>query len=139
MLAARRFTAMRTCTTAMTPNASAAADRNTNRLTIMVEPSPVNWVSRSNTAFMSDPEVAHLVHDDIARQHPAGGQPEAHLGEALIPDAGIEVRRHHVEQEEDRDRQAGQEQRRELAFRGERLDLAPHLEALADHARQVLE
>src|SRR5690348_7238060 len=116
MLAARRFTAMRTCTTAMTPNASAAADRNTNRLTIVVEPSPVIWVSRSNTASMSDPEVAHFVHDDVAAQHPGGGEPEAPFGQALIPDAGVEIRRHEIEQEEDHHRQAGEEQRRELAF-----------------------
>src|SRR5262245_53250404 len=119
MLAAPRFTAMRTCTTAMTPNASAAADRNTNRLTIMVEPSPVNWASRSNTASMSDPDAAHLVPDDVAGQHPAGGEPEPPFGQALVPDAGVEVRRHDVEQEEDHHRQAGEEQRRELAFRGE--------------------
>src|SRR5213075_337329 len=98
----------------MTPNASAAADRNTNALTIMVEPSPPNPLNNSNTASMSDPEVAHLVHDHIAEDHPGGGEREPHLGEALVPDDGVEVGRHDVEQDDDRHRQAGQEQRREF-------------------------
>src|SRR5215212_1658614 len=104
--AARRFTARRTCTSAITPNASAAADRNTNALTTRAEPSPpAVRLIRSNTASMSDPEVAHLVHDDIAEDHPHAGNAQPKLGEILIEDAGVEVRRDELEQEEDHDRQ----------------------------------
>src|SRR3954454_7260941 len=99
MPAARRFTATRTWMTAIIPNASAAADRNTNRLTTSVLSPPVMSFSNSNTASMSDPEIAHLVHDDVAEDHPRGGQREAHFGEALIPDAGVEVGGDHVEQQ----------------------------------------
>src|SRR4029077_8631840 len=83
--AARRFTARRTCSTAIMPNASAAADRNTNALTIMLEPSPAKPVMYSNTASMSDPDVAQCVHDDIAQDHPGPSQREAELGKALSP------------------------------------------------------
>src|SRR3954468_24405950 len=139
MPAARRFTATRTCTIAMTPKASAAADRNTNALTTSVLSPPAISLRNSKTASMSDPEIAHLEHEDVAEHHPCAGERESHLGETLIPDAGVEVWRDEIKQEEDDDRQAGEEQRRKLALCGERLDLAPHLEALADHARQVRE
>src|SRR4051812_38614984 len=139
MPAARRFTATRTCTTAMRPNASAAADRNTNALTTSVLSAPAISLRNSKTASMSDPEIAHLEHEDVAEHHPCAGEREAHLGETLIPDAGVEVGRDEIKQKEDHDRQAGEKQRRELALCGERLDLAPHLEALADYARQVRE
>src|SRR4029077_15748718 len=118
---------------------SEAADRNTNALTIMLEPSPAKPLMNSNTASMSDPEVAHFVHDDIAEDHPGPSQREADLGEALIPDDGVEVGRHDIEQKEDRDRKAGQKQRREFSFRRERLDLAPHLEAPGNRAGRVLQ
>src|SRR3954463_10925944 len=139
MPAARRFTATRTCKIAITPNASAAADRNTNALTTSVLSPPAISLSNSKSASMSDPEIAHLEHEDVAEHHPCAGKREAHLGETLIPDAGVEVGRDEIKKEEDDDRQAGEEQRRELALSCERLDLAPHLEALADHARQVRE
>src|ERR1043165_1253393 len=139
MPAARRFTAMRTWLTATAPKANTAADRNTNTLTTMVLSPPAISFRNSNTASMSDPEIAHLEHDHVAQHHPDNGKPQSHLGETLIPDAGLEIGRDKVEQEEDRDRQAGQEEGGEFALGGERLDLAPHLEALADHRREVLQ
>src|SRR5262245_17211245 len=108
MPAARRFTATRTWITAMRPNASAAADRNTNTLTMMVLSPPDRSFRSSNTASMSDPEIAHLVHEDVAQHHPYAGQREAHPGQALIPDARVEVGGGEIEQEEDHDRQAGE-------------------------------
>src|SRR5436305_14122241 len=130
---------MRTWSTAIRPNASAAADRNTNALTTIVEPSPPNPLSNSNTASMSDPEVAHLVHDHVAEDHPDAGDAQPQLGEVLIHDAGVELGRHHLQQEEDHDRQPEEKQCREFSFGGERADFAPHLEALADHTREALE
>src|ERR1044071_4848047 len=122
----------------MNTNASAAADRNTNALTIMVEPSPPNMpLMNSNTASMSDPEVAHLVHDNVAHQHPRYREAEPPFGNVELYDRPIVIGRHHIEQQEHRDRKSGQEYRRELSFGRERLDLAPHLEALADHGRKV--
>src|SRR5215213_6112351 len=117
----------------MTPNASAAADRNTKALTIMVEPPPSIPFMSSYRRSMSDPEVAHFVHRDIAEHHPDARHRQAHLRQILIPHDGVEIRRHDVEQKEDRDRQAGEKQRGEFSLGGKRLDLAPHLEALADH------
>src|SRR6478672_11196160 len=112
---------------AIAPNASAAADRNTNTLTIVVLSLPTISFIHSKTISMSDPEIAHPVHDDVAEDHPRAGQRQAHLGEALIPDDGVEIRRHEIEQDEDRDRQAGEEQRGELALGSKRSNLAPHL------------
>src|ERR1043165_7223890 len=124
---------------AITPKARAPADKNTNALTRNVLSPPEISLRNSNTVSMSDPETAHLVHDDVAEDHPRAGERESHPGEALIPDDGVKIRRHEIEQKEDRDRQAGEKQRGEFALGGERLDLAPHLETLADHRREVLE
>src|SRR5262249_40047575 len=135
----RRFTAKRTFANAMKPKASAAADRNTNALTIRVELSPSAPLMMSNTASMSDPEIAHLVHHDVAGEHPRAGEAEAPFGDVVLDDCAVEIRRHHVDEAEHRDRKARQEQRRELTLGGERADLAPHLEALADHAGEVRE
>src|SRR5689334_22333623 len=124
----------------MKTKASAAADRNTNALTIRVElPPPDRLFMNSKKASMSDPEVAHLVHDDVAGDHPRGGETETPFGQVVLDDRAVEVRRHDVDQAEHRHGQPGQEDRREFAFRRERLDLAPHLEAQTNDRREVRE
>src|ERR1700749_3102357 len=112
MPGARRVNATRPGKPGIMPNASGGADRNTNTLTMIVLSPPDKSFRISNTASMSDPEIAHLEHEDVAGHHPGAGECQAHLGEALIPDAGIEVGRDQIEQEEDHHRQAGGEQSR---------------------------
>src|SRR5262245_4968973 len=117
MPAARRFTATRVLTIAMTPKASAAAERNTKALTTSVLSPPETLIRKSNTASMSDPEVAHLVHHDVAGEHPCAGEAEAPFRDVELDDRAVEVGCHQVDQAEHRDRQAGQEDRREFSFR----------------------
>src|SRR5262249_44091429 len=124
MVAARRLTRPRACTPAMTPNARIATARNTVRPSMATVVSPEK--NRLPSASMSDLEVDHAVHDHVADQHPAGGCGETDLGEVVLPHAAVEVRRDELDDDEDQDRQRRENHRRGAAFRGERLDLAPH-------------
>src|SRR3989441_12101258 len=136
--AARRRTPRRTRTVAMVPKATMADARKTSRLRIRLSPNTSS--RRSKTASMrSDPEIHHAVHHEIADRHPQTRKPEPDLGDPLVPDAAVEIRRDHAEQKENGDRQPGQEKGGELPFGGERLDFSPHLEALADGRGQVLQ
>ena len=67
------------------------------------------------------------------------GRDQRLLGERDVPDAGVEIRRHELDDQEHHDRQRRQDQRGGAAFRRQRADLAPHLEALPDHAGEVIE
>ena len=67
------------------------------------------------------------------------GRDQRLLGERDVPDAGVEIRRHELDDQEHHDRQRRQDQRGGAAFRRQRADLAPHLEALADHAGQIFQ
>src|SRR5580700_10872798 len=138
--AARRFTEPRTWMAAITPNVSVAAARNTSRLSITVGLSADISGSRSRMARTAlDPEIDHAIHHEIAHQHPAGRHPEADPGDVVLPDAAVELRRHVTDHEENGDRQPGQEQRGKLSFRRQRLDLAAHLEPVADDSREVFQ
>src|SRR5215831_3600396 len=120
----------------MTPKVGTAVAWNTISANMMVELSPNTSKSRS---AISDPEIDHLEHDEIADAHPGAGDRERGLGDVLVPDAGVEIGRHHLDDEKHGDRQRGQDQRGGAAFRRQRTDLAPHLEALTNDAGEVLQ
>src|SRR5262245_9644386 len=103
MVAARRLTRLRACTPAMAPKARIATARNTVTPSMVAVASPEK--NRLPSASMSDLEVDHPVHDEVAHQHPGGGHGEADLGEVVLPDAAIEVRRDELDENEDQDRQ----------------------------------
>src|SRR5438552_17907942 len=74
--AARRLTAPRECTSAITPHAVAAVAINTISASTLSDPSPNrsnNMPQRATIAQIlgSDPEVHHAVHDEVATRHPA--------------------------------------------------------------------
>src|SRR5581483_5880081 len=91
----------------MTPNVSTVVARNTSSASIMLELSPNTSSSRSVIAGMagSDPEIHHAKHDQIADSHPAAGEHQGLLGDVLMPDAGVEIGRDKLDDEEHRDRQ----------------------------------
>src|SRR5499426_4771835 len=135
--AARRFTSLRTRTVAMTPKATMAVAANTSTLTISVGSSKG---MRSKIASMaSDLEADHAVHDVVSRQHPGAGGAQRVLGERDVPYAGVEVGGDSPQDDEQHDRHRRQQDGGETALRGQRLHLAPHLEAQPDHGGQVLQ
>src|SRR5437763_15130341 len=138
MPAARRRTPRCTRIVAITQKAIVAVPKNTSRLSIRLSSNTPS--RRSKIApMLSDPEIHHAVHHEIADAHPQAGKPESDFGDLMVPYAAVKIRGDQAEQEEDGDRQAGQEKRGEFPFRGERLDFSPHLEALADGGGQVLQ
>src|SRR3569623_1926119 len=139
MRAVRRFIDPRTRASAISAKASVPDARKTSSMISMLFESLNDPAKLANIWLMSDPEIHHEVHDEIADAHPATGKPEADLGHALLPDAAVEIRLEEEHDEEHADRQRRQDQRRRAAFGGERFDLAAHLEALANDLGQVLE
>src|SRR6202023_3274675 len=137
MPAVRRLTAPRTRTAAITPKLRMAVARNTSTAIIRVEPLANNASKKPES--MSDPEIDQPVHDEIADHHPGAGDRQRLLGDGLVPDAGVELRRHDLDHGEDADRQRGQDQGGGARLGGEGADLAAHLEALANDGRQVLQ
>src|SRR5271170_3426568 len=140
--AARRRTASRARTPIITANASVPVARKTSAVSMVEALSP----NRPNVADASmvdvlclDLEVDHLEHDEIAEQHPAGGRAEQYFGQLLVPNGGVEFRRDELDDQKHADRQRRQDHGRGAALGGERVDLAPHLEALANDARKALE
>src|SRR5579872_1333266 len=105
MPAARRLTAPRTRTAAITPKAVIAVARNTSRASIMAEESAKTPPNTSKTDPIarilgsgpgSDLEIDQTVHDEISDHHPAAGHRQSLLGHRLVPDAGVEIRRHEL-------------------------------------------
>src|ERR1700722_6854372 len=145
MPAARRLTAPRTRTAAITPKVKIAVARNTSTASISAEPSANTPATISEAESMarilkrSDLEVDQPVHDEVADHHPAAGERQRLLGDVLGPDARVEFRRHDLNHREDGDRQRREDQRGSARFRGQRANLAAHLESLANDGRQVLE
>ena len=48
----------------------------------------------------SDLEVDHFEHRQIADQHPAGAADQEKLGQMLVPDRGVEIRRRYLHHDE---------------------------------------
>src|SRR5262249_20149475 len=127
MPAARRLTAPRTRTIAMMMKATVAAGMKTSAITasLALMPSSASMSSSvSSIGAYSDLEVHQFVHREIADQHPGDGDAEDDLGDVVLPDAAVEVGRHHLDDAEHQDRQRRQDQRRGAAFGGERAHLA---------------
>ncbi len=82
MPAVRRFTATRTWITAMMPNASAPAERNTNTLTMVAELSPPDiCVMRSNRGVTDQILKLHILY---IRTLPISIQPAAQPRPILV-------------------------------------------------------
>src|SRR5882724_10815229 len=97
MPAVRRLTAPRTRTAAITPKVKIAVARNTSTASIRAEPSANTPPRISEIASIAlDPEVDQPVHDEVAHPHPAAGDRKRLLGDVLVPDARIELRRHEL-------------------------------------------
>src|SRR3972149_8683890 len=137
MRAVRFLTAPRTRTNAITANAVVPVARNTSNAISMLASSRNILPNVSNRMSIAlNLEIDHAEHDEVADAHPAGRQHQAELGQALIPDAGVEIRHQEIDHQEHADRQRRQNQRRGAAFGGPRTDLAAHLEALGDPDRE---
>ena len=139
MPAARRLTEPRTRTTAMTPNASVAGGQEHQHASISGELLPIVRAAcrAASIGQILKLTMRYMMKLPISIQPPA--QPRHHLGQVLVPDAGVEVRRDDLDDQEHRDRQRRQDHRRGAAFGRQRADLAPHLEALADDGGQVFQ
>src|SRR3972149_8832685 len=135
MPAARRLTAPRACTAAITPKARIATAPKTNSA-IRRRASPKRSALTSSRKSMSNLEVDHAVHDEVADHHPGDRAGEDEMREVVVPHAAVEVRRDHLHDREHADRQRRQDQRGGPALGRERPDLAPHLEALSGGAGQ---
>src|SRR6185369_3156923 len=107
MRAVRRLTAPRARTNAMTAKATVPVARNTSSASIRLLLSR-NVLLMNSASIASDLEVDELVHDEVADTHPAAGEHQANLGELLIPDADVEVRRNEVDHGKHADRQRRQ-------------------------------
>src|SRR5690242_17210246 len=105
MVAARRFTEPCTRITAITLKAKVPAAKNTSNATMVELPSAMNRSIALISASRSDLEVDHAEHDQVADAHPTAGAGKRDLGQALVPDAGVEVRRDHLDHQEHQDRQ----------------------------------
>ena len=82
-------------TTAITPNASAAADRNTNALTISVLSPPAICVMNSNRRPCQIRKLHILYMTMLPTIIHAPARPRPHLGQVVLPDdRAVEVRRH---------------------------------------------
>src|SRR5580704_7036419 len=90
--AARRLTAPRNCTAAMTPKAAIVAAKKTTILTN--KPALSFEIALKMLSMASDLEIDHPEHQEIADPHPSRRSRQAHLGEIVLPDAGVEIRRY---------------------------------------------
>src|SRR5579871_1676137 len=92
--AARRRTASRARMPTMTAKASTPVARKTRILII------VDVLSIFCAPAALDLEVDHLEHDQIADDHPHRGAAEQHLGERLVPDRAVKIRRDELDDQE---------------------------------------
>src|SRR5215472_3752997 len=83
--AARRRTASRARMPTMTAKASMPVARKTRMLII------VEVLSIFARLPLSDLEVDHLEHDQVADDHPRRGAAEQRLGERLVPDRAVKI------------------------------------------------
>src|SRR6187431_1063837 len=90
MRVVRRFTEARTRSASMIEKASVPAARKISNANIVLSLSPKMVIRNSNMA--SNLEVHQPVHDEVADPHPAAGHGKADLGQAFVPDAGVEFR-----------------------------------------------
>ena len=118
MLAARRLTEPCTRTTAMTLNVSVRGGKKHQhphqRGVAVVQQHGRACPSRQILKLT----MRNMMKLPISIQPPARG--EADLGQVLVPDAGIELRRDDLDDQEHQDRQRRQDHRRGAAFGGER-------------------
>ena len=66
-------------------------------------------------------------------------EPSRILVSCSMPDRGVEIRRHDLNDDEHADRQRGENHCRGAAFGCQRADFSPHLEAQANDVRKVFE
>src|SRR5262249_33607494 len=104
MSAVRRRMPSRERTTTMKPNAIAVQAMKTSTANSMPA-SPSSPANMSSRKSMSDPEIDHAIHQDIADQHPGAGRVETVMREIVLPDAAIEVGRDDLHDAEHADRQ----------------------------------
>ena len=136
--AARRRTASRARTPIITAKASVPAARKTRRLSIVAALSP----NRPKLLFASIDQILKFTILNMIRL-PISIQPAAQPSRTLVRCScqtdGVEIRRHHLDDDEHADRQRRQDHRRGAAFGRQRANFSPHLETLADDAGKVLQ
>src|SRR4051812_26505740 len=109
MPAARRLMAPRTRIIDMLQKENSAVGRNINTASKKpaLSPNRPSMIS-AKLPMTLDPEIYHPVHDEITDTHPCAGGCERHLGQFLMPDAAVEIRRDELDQTEDADRKRGE-------------------------------
>src|SRR5262245_35975425 len=128
------------------PSARRASRRLTPRFPVRLVVARTNAAAapktRTRTISMTPPldlDGGHAPADHVADHHHHERDQGEELTFLFLPERSDVVRVYRVEAPDHDERPAGEQVRRRAPHRGQRLDLAVELEALADHAGEVLQ